>query len=111
MGADAVGLDCAALVGIGCKLFGACQTGRCPQGIATVDPKLESKLNFKEAGKGLANLMSALMADMKALACSAGLKDMSEASMRNLRAITFDAAAMTGVRLLGFDRSLPMWLQ
>jgi hypothetical protein len=55
--------------------------------------------------------MTAFMADIKALACTAGLSHLSEASMRNLRALTFDAAAITGIRLLGFDRSLPMWLQ
>jgi glutamate synthase domain-containing protein 2 len=111
MGADAVGLDCAALVGIGCKLLGACHTNKCPQGIATIDPKLEAKVSFKMAGKNLGNLIQALVTEMSSLADAAGLNHLSASSMRNLRALTYDAAAVTGTRLLGLDRSLPLWLQ
>jgi glutamate synthase domain-containing protein 2 len=111
MGADAVGLDCAALVAIGCKLLGGCHTNKCPQGIATVDPKLEAKVNFKQAGEQLANLMRTFNNEAVSIARQVGLCKLSEASMTNLRALTYDAAAITGVRILGFDRSLPLWVQ
>jgi glutamate synthase domain-containing protein 2 len=111
MGADAVGIDCAALVGIGCKLLGACHTNKCPQGIATIDPRLEAKVSFKLSANGLTNLINSFMSEVTTLARSVGADHISKLSMRNLRALTYDAAAITGVRLLGFDRSLPIWLQ
>ena len=111
MGADAVGLDCAALVAIGCRLLGVCHMGKCPQGIATIDPKLEAKVNFKQAGERLANLMRTFTAEMVSLAHHSGISHLSAVSMKNLRALTYDVAAITGVKLLGFDRTLPMWVQ
>ena len=110
LGADAVGLDIAALIGIGCKLAGVCHGGKCPQGVATVDPKLEAKINVREAGEHLYNLINAMTDEAVHLAGYAGLGHLSAATMKNLRALTYDAAAITGVRLLGFDRSLPMWV-
>lgn len=111
LGADGVGLDCAALVAIGCRMAGVCHTGKCPQGVATVDPKLEAKINFKQAGESLAKMMRAFTEEMRVLAGFAGLTELSAASMNNLRALTYDAAAITGAKLLGFDRSLPLWIQ
>jgi glutamate synthase domain-containing protein 2 len=110
MGADAVGLDCAALVGVGCRMTGVCNTNKCPQGVATVDPRLESKVSVKESGEHLYNLITAFTDEIVHLAGYAGLAHISAATMKNLRALTYDAAAITGVRLVGYDRLLPHWV-
>ena len=110
MGADAVGLDIAALVGVGCRMAGVCNSGKCPQGVATIDPRLEAKVSVKESGEHLYNLMTAFTDEIVHLAGYAGLAHVSAATAKNLRALTYDAAAITGVRLVGFDRLLPMWV-
>ncbi len=39
-----------------------------------------------------------------------GISDLAELSRRNLRALDHDTAAISGLRLVGYDRPLPMWL-
>ena len=39
-----------------------------------------------------------------------GVQDLENISRRNLRAIDYDTAAIDGLRLIGYDRPLPMWL-
>jgi hypothetical protein len=39
-----------------------------------------------------------------------GVQNLEEITRRNLRAIDYDTAAISGLRLIGYDRPLPMWL-
>jgi hypothetical protein len=39
-----------------------------------------------------------------------GVQNLNEVTRRNLRAIDYDTAAISGLRLIGYDRPLPMWL-
>ena len=39
-----------------------------------------------------------------------GIESIEEITRRNLRAIDYDTAAISGLRLIGYDRPLPMWL-
>ena len=39
-----------------------------------------------------------------------GISELSELNRRNLRALDHDTAAISGLRLVGYDRPLPMWL-
>jgi glutamate synthase domain-containing protein 2 len=112
LGADAVGLPEAARIAIGCTESGAgsCHTGKCPAGIATVDPRLEAKLDWKSAGQSLANYLAALNDEVKLLAASTGHTTLRGISPDDLRALTYDAAALTGVKLAGYERALPMWM-
>ncbi len=112
LGADAVGVPEAARVAIGCNGSGGgnCHTGTCPAGIATLDQRLEAKLDWKSAGKSLANYLSALNDEVKLLAASAGHTTVHGIAPEDLRALTYDAAALTGVKLAGYERALPMWM-
>jgi glutamate synthase domain-containing protein 2 len=112
LGADAVGLPEAARIAIGCTETGSgnCHTGKCPAGIATVDPRLEAKLDWKSAGQSLANYLAALNDEVKLLAASTGHTTLRGISPDDLRALTYDAAALTGVKLAGYERALPMWM-
>jgi glutamate synthase domain-containing protein 2 len=112
LGADAVGLPEAARVAIGCNEGGGgnCHTGACPAGIATMDARLEAKLDWKTAGKSLANYLAALTDEVKLLTAATGHTTVRGVSMDDLRALTYDAAALTGVKLAGYERALPMWM-
>jgi glutamate synthase domain-containing protein 2 len=55
MGADAVAIGTAALMAIGCQQYRVCNTGKCPMGIATQDPKLRANLNVKKSARRLEN--------------------------------------------------------
>ncbi len=39
-----------------------------------------------------------------------GISDLADLNRRNLRALDHDTAAISGLRLVGYDRPLPMWL-
>jgi glutamate synthase domain-containing protein 2 len=112
LGADAVGLPEAARIAIGCNEGGGgnCHTGKCPAGIATTDPRLESKLDWKTAGQSLANYLAALNDEVKLLTAATGHTSVRGLSTEDLRALTYDAAALTGVKLAGYERVLPMWM-
>jgi len=112
LGADAVGLPEAARIAIGCNEGGGgnCHTGKCPAGIATTDPRLESKLDWKTAGQSLANYLAALNDEVKLLTAATGHTSVRGLSTEDLRALTYDAAALTGVKLAGYERALPMWM-
>jgi hypothetical protein len=40
-----------------------------------------------------------------------GINNLKELTRRNLRAQNHDTAAISGLRLIGYDRPLPMWLK
>ena len=112
MGADAVGVPEGARIALGCTEMasGSCHSGKCPAGIATMDPNLESKLDWKTAGRSVANYINALSDEIKLLAAACGHASIHSASDEDLRALTYDAAAITGLKLAGYDKSLPMWM-
>jgi hypothetical protein len=40
-----------------------------------------------------------------------GIDGLERIGRRNLRATDYDTAAISGLRLVGYDRPLPMWLE
>jgi glutamate synthase domain-containing protein 2 len=75
-----------------------------------MDARLEAKLDWKTAGKSLANYLAALTDEVKLLTAATGHTTVRGVSMDDLRALTYDAAALTGVKLAGYERALPMWM-
>jgi hypothetical protein len=61
------------------------------------DEKIEENLVW------LKSTINGWMADL-------GVQNLEEITRRNLRAIDYDTAAISGLRLIGYDRPLPMWL-
>lgn len=134
LGADAVSIGVAALLALGCNRsayrvasgemidveadYAAlstsaghcahCHTGRCPVGITTQDPMLESRLRSESAAESVANFLRATTMEVTALARACGKSDVHHLEPEDLVAITVEAAAMARVPLAGTDW-IPGW--
>ncbi len=101
LGADAVAMSTSILISMGCTVCGLCNTGLCPRGIATQDPNLRKRLKVDVAAIRVENYLRATMEELEMLAQLAGKTDVRNFELEDLRAITVDAAAITGVKLAG----------
>lgn len=117
LGADAVYIGTAALIALNCNkpLFledyaalgtepyacHHCHTGRCPVGITTQDPELMKRLPIEEAADRVANFMHAMTLEIQMLARACGKSDVHDLEPEDLRSLTLEAAAITGIPLVG----------
>jgi methylamine---glutamate N-methyltransferase subunit C len=120
LGADAVMIGTAALISLGCNspryiedyaAIGTepgachhCHTGRCPVGITTQDPLLESRLDIDSASERIYRFLNAMTMEMTLLAKACGKSNVHNLEPEDLRALTLEASAFTGVALAGIDR-------
>ena len=109
MGADAIGFGSAAEVAMGCRVCYACHKGNCPYGITSQKPELRARLKPIEAGQRLANFLNATAEEVKILTMLSGHDRISGLSPEDLRAMDMNTAALTGLKLAGYDRPLPFW--
>lgn len=120
LGADAVMIGNGAMMGLGCNspryledylALGTspgachhCHTGRCPVGIATQDPRLEARMNVAAGAERIARLLTAMTMEVTALAKACGKSSVHNLESEDLRALSFEASAFTGVKMAGIDR-------
>ena len=109
LGVDAVGISESAIVAMGCDLCGECYIGRCERGMATKDPRLKSNFNWKTAGKKLSNYLKTTKSELEILMDYIGVADVKDLDPSHIAALTYDTAAISGIKLIGYDRELPMW--
>jgi glutamate synthase domain-containing protein 2 len=125
LGADAVAIGTAGLIALNCNapLYeedyaalgtapGACHhchTGLCPVGVTTQDPDLQKRLDPDEAAERLANFLRAMTMELPRLAKACGKSNVHGLEPEDLRALTLEAAAMTGVPLAGVDQVVAPW--
>ena len=109
MGADAVGFGSAAEVAMGCRVCYACHKGNCPYGITSQKPEMRARLDPVEAATRLANFIHATAEEIKILTMLSGHSRISDLSTEDLRAMDMNTAALTGLKLAGYERPLPMW--
>jgi glutamate synthase domain-containing protein 2 len=109
MGADAVGFGSAAEVAMGCRVCYACQKGNCPYGITSQKPEFRARLDPVEAGQRLANFIHACAEEVKILTMLSGHNSIADLSTEDLRAMDLNTAALTGLKLAGYERPLSMW--
>lgn len=109
MGADGVGFGTAAQIAMGCRGCMACHQGDCPYGITSQKPKMTERLDPEEIGQRLANFIKATAEEVKILTMLSGHSDIQELSEEDLRALDVDTAAITGLKLVGYERALPWW--
>ena len=101
LGADAVSISTAALVALGCQVCGLCNTGRCPYGITTQISELEDRLDVEQKGKAVENLLTVFTEEAAMLAMLAGKTSLFNLEKQDLRALTTEASAMSGVPMPG----------
>jgi len=87
----------------------ACQKGNCPYGITSQKAELRARLDPVEAGHRLANFIHACTEEVKILTMLSGHRSIKELSSEDLRAMDLNTAALTGLKIAGYERPLPMW--
>jgi glutamate synthase domain-containing protein 2 len=109
MGADAAGFGSAAEIAMGCRVCYACQKGNCPYGITSPRTDCRARLDPVEVGKRLANFVHACAEEVKILTMLSGHRRTVDLSTEDLRAMDLNTAAITGLKLIGYERPLTMW--
>ena len=81
-----------------------CATGQCPVGIATQDEGLERRLDPDTGAQALANYLHAITMEASLLAKACGKRNVHSLEPEDMRALTLEASAVTGVPLVGVDK-------
>ena len=68
LGATAVAIATAAMIAGGCQQYKICNSGMCPVGIATQDPKLTQRLNVDLSAKRIENFLKVSTEELKTFA-------------------------------------------
>lgn len=97
MGADAIAVSNAALQAIGCVGMRACNTDKCPVGIATQDPVLRSRLPVDDAAQRLARFFAATVELMGVVARACGHRSLSEFELDDLTTFDREMHHLSGV--------------
>ncbi len=135
LGADAVSIGVASLIGLGCNRpawFNAasqewvdasadyaalnteagfchhCHTGRCPVGVTTQTPELEARLDSEVGAAWMTNYLRGLTMELTTLARACGKSDVHNLEPEDLVALTIEAAAMARIPLAGTNW-IPGW--
>jgi glutamate synthase domain-containing protein 2 len=103
MGADAVAIGTGAMVAMGCRVCLRCHTGMCAFGIGTQKPELRAKFNIDEAAERVANYITGMTNEAVLLAKAAGKTKLKSMEREDLRSMTLEACAMTGIPMVGSD--------
>jgi len=70
---------------------------------------MRARLDPVEGGQRLANFIHATAEEIKILTMLSGHRATIELSPEDLRAMDLNTAALTGLKVAGYERSLPMW--
>lgn len=103
IGADAVAIGTSAMVAMGCRVCLRCHTGVCAFGIGTQDPASRAKFDIDAAALRVANYITAITNEAVLLAKAAGKTKLKNLEREDLRSLTLEACAMTGIPLVGSD--------
>ena len=117
LGADCVYIGTAAMIALNCNAplyeedyakLGVspgtcreCHTGLCPVGVATQDPDLVARLEVDAATERVVNFLNAMTMEIQMLARCCGKSDVHNLEPEDLRSLTLEAEAITGVPLVG----------
>ncbi len=120
LGADAVMIGTAANIALGCnapryvkdyEAIGTspgqchhCHTGLCPVGIQTQDPELEKRMDVDAGAERVARFLTAMTMEITLIAKACGKSSVHNLEPEDLRALSLEASAFTGVALAGIDR-------
>ncbi|MCP4675446.1 MAG: FMN-binding glutamate synthase family protein [Deltaproteobacteria bacterium] len=97
LGADAVALASASLMAIGCQQYRICNTGGCPVGIATQDPKLRARFSIPASKARFVNFYSVTREELQTLARVNGRSDVHDLDLSDIVTISNEVAQNTDV--------------
>jgi len=119
LGADAVSIGTAAMIALNCnrpiyvedyRRMGTepgachhCHTGLCPVGITTQDEELIARLPVDEAAERVEGFLNSMTQELQMFARACGKNAVHDLEPEDLRAMTIEASAITGVPLVGTD--------
>ncbi len=103
LGADAVAIGTGAMVAMGCTVCLECHLGNCEFGIGTQKPELRARLDVEKAAQQVANYITAMTYELVMVTKACGKTDVHNLEREDIRALTLEACAMTGVPLVGTD--------
>ncbi len=98
MGADAVAIASAAMMALGCQRYRICNTGKCPMGIATQDPELESRLDQDAGAMRVGNYLNAVADEIRTFLRVSGHTELSQLSLDDLCTTDSEMSLNTGIR-------------
>jgi glutamate synthase domain-containing protein 2/rubredoxin len=97
LGADVVAIATAALMAIGCQQYRICDSGRCPVGIASQDPKLRARLDVDASARWLANFLRVSTEELRDFARLTGNDDVHKLSVRDLATANSEISSFTKI--------------
>ena len=89
------------MAAMGCTVCLECHKGECEFGIDPQKPELRERLNVKLAAHRVANYFTAMTNELVILAKACGKSNVHNLEREDLRAVTLEACAMTGVPFIG----------
>jgi len=101
IGADAVAIGTGAMIAMGCVVCLRCHEGKCAFGIGTQDPERRKNLNIDDAAQRVANYIQGMTYEALIIAKAAGKTALANMEREDLRSMTLESCAMTGIPLMG----------
>jgi len=101
IGADAVAIGTGAMIAMGCVVCLRCHEGKCAFGIGTQDPERRKKLDIDAAAQKIANYIEGMTYEAVLIAKAAGKTALANMEREDLRSMTLESCAMTGIPLVG----------
>ena len=100
LGADAVAIGTAAILAGTCIACVQCHSNKCPTGITTHKPDLESRYDIDRNAEWIATFLRNMANEVSAITLALGKDDCHSLRRDDLRALTPEASAITGIPTL-----------
>lgn len=104
LGARAVALGTGPLIAMGCQACGQCGSPDCPAGFWGPGEGQEQEFQMDKAVEGLVNYFTALTLELQMIARACGKYYVQSLEPEDMRALSIQTAAITGVALAGSNR-------
>ena len=101
LGADAAGIGTAAILAGTCIACVQCHSNKCPTGITTHDPRLVERYDIEQNARWVATFLENMATEVAAITAACGKDDCHALDRSDLRALTPQASAVTGLPMVG----------
>jgi glutamate synthase domain-containing protein 2 len=100
LGADAVAIGTAAILAGSCIACVQCHSNKCPTGITTHKNDLEARYEIDRNAEWIATFLRNMTREVAAITLACGKDDCHALNRQDLRALTPEASAITGIAML-----------